>query len=135
MKDLRRPNGLATLWSILSCLGGEEMTAVPLSDALADLRAELQQAIAAGEDEDLRFELGPVVLELEVTLSTSAGANARAGLWSVVTAGVSADHSRGSVHRLTLTLTPRLRDASSDRVLVLDSDLDELPPAHTPPAE
>jgi hypothetical protein len=74
------------------------MAAVPLSDAIADLRAELQQAIAAGEGEELRFELGPVVLELEVTLTMSGGGNVRVGLWSVVTAGVSADHARGSVH-------------------------------------
>jgi hypothetical protein len=106
------------------------MAAVPLSDAIADLRAELQQAIASGEGEELRFELGSVVLELEVTLSTSGGANVRGGLWTVVTAGASADHSRGSVHRLTLTLTPRLAGAPRRRVLVADDELDEPPPAH-----
>src|SRR6266498_1536917 len=117
MKDLRKPNDLVTLSSIgPSCLGGEEMAAVRLSDALADLRAELQQAVAAGEDEELRFELGSVVLELEVTLSTSAGANARAGLWSVVTAGVSADHSRGSVH----LCVPKTPSTSCDQVIFVD---------------
>jgi len=113
----------------LPCLGGEEMAAVPLSDAIADLRTELQQAIAAGQGEELRFELGPVVLELEVTLTTSAGGDVRVGLWSVLTAGASADHSRGSVHRLTLTLTPRLDSAPQKEVLVADAP-GGLPPAH-----
>lgn len=105
------------------------MAGVPLSDAIADLRAELQKAIAAGGDEELRFELGSVVLELEVTLSTSAGGNVRAGLWSVVTVGGSADRARESVHRLTLNLTPRLAGAPRRRVLVAD-DTEELPPPH-----
>lgn len=105
------------------------MAAVPLSDAIADLRAELQRAIAAGEGEELRLELDSVVLELEVTLTTSGGGNVRVGLWSVVTAGASADHARGSVHRLTLTLTPRLDSAPQKKVRVGD-EIGGLPPAH-----
>ena len=109
--------------------GGDEMAVVPLSKAIADLRAELQEAIAAGEGEELRFELDSVVLELEVTLATSGGGNVRVGLWSVVTAGASADLGRGSVHRLTLTLTPRLESAPHGKVRVGDK-VGGLPPAH-----
>jgi len=108
---------------------GGEMAAVPLSDAIADLREQLQKAIAAGGDEELRFELGSVVLELEMTLNTSAGGNVKASLWSVVTVGGSADRARGSAHRLTLNLIPRLASTPRRRVLVGD-DTDELPPRH-----
>jgi len=105
------------------------MAAVPLSEAIADLRAELQRAIAAGDGEELYFELDSVVLDLEVTLNTSAGGNVRVGLWSVVTAGVSADHARGSAHRLTLTLTPHLESMPRRKIRVWD-EIDGLPPPH-----
>jgi hypothetical protein len=92
-----------------------------LAQAIKDLRAELLQAIDAGKDEPLRFELDSVVLELEVALTTSGSANAKAGLWTVLTLGGSAEHGRGTTHRLTLTLSPRLADAKpGEKTLVGD---------------
>jgi hypothetical protein len=96
------------------------MAEVPLADAITNLRQELQKAIAAGEGEQLRFDLDAVVLELDVALTTSGHAEAKAGLWTVLTVGASVDHSRGSTHRLTLTLSPRLADAPEQKVSVGD---------------
>ncbi|GCB53475.1 hypothetical protein SNL152K_10832 [Streptomyces sp. NL15-2K] len=96
------------------------MAEVPLAEAITDLRRELQQAMAAGEGEPLKFELDSVVLELEVGVATKGNADAKVGLWSVLTLGSSAEHTRGSLHKLTLTLSPRLADAPDKNVLVGD---------------
>lgn len=108
------------------------MTEVPLAKAIADLRSDLQEAISAGAGQPLRFELNSIDLELQVAITTKGVAEAKVSLWSVVTAGVSADHNRGSVHKLTLKLTPRHADpASGDSVLIGD-EVGELPPAAKP---
>ncbi|WLW50074.1 trypco2 family protein [Streptomyces sp. YU58] len=71
-----------------------------------------------GAEEPLRFELETVDLELQVTVTARGAAEAKVGLWSVLTAGTSADYSRGSVHKLTLKPTPRHTDASNgDKLL------------------
>ncbi|MEV5548635.1 trypco2 family protein [Streptomyces sp. NPDC052309] len=103
------------------------MAEVPLAEAITDLRRELQDAMAAGQGEQLKFELDSVVLELEVTLSTGAGAGAKAGFWSVLTAEATADHRRGSTHRLTLTLTPRLSDAPDGQRVRVGDDMSVRP--------
>jgi hypothetical protein len=87
------------------------MAEIPLSEAIAGLRADLQRAISTGEGERLRFDLESVVLELEIVLSSSGSGEAKAGLWGVVTVGGSAQHGHVSTHRLTLTLTPRIAGA------------------------
>ncbi|MFD9903764.1 trypco2 family protein [Streptomyces sp. NPDC059063] len=108
------------------------MAEVPLAEAIARLRRELQDAIAAGQGEQLKFELDAVVLELEVALSTGAGAGAKAGFWSVLTAEATADHRRGSTHRLTLTLTPRLADAPDGRRVQVGDAMTTRPSAVRP---
>ena len=45
------------------------MSGVELASVIRQLRAELNNALADGEDERLRFELGPVQLSLTVTVS------------------------------------------------------------------
>ncbi|MFD9328618.1 trypco2 family protein [Streptomyces sp. NPDC060065] len=103
-----------------------------MARAIAELRSELQKAISAGAGEPLRFELDTVDLELQVALTTTGSAEAKVGLWSVLTAGVSADHSRGTVHKLTLKLSPRHADPASGDTVLIGDDLDALPPAAKP---
>ncbi|GAA2910295.1 hypothetical protein Acy02nite_48830 [Actinoplanes cyaneus] len=105
------------------------MTEIPLARAIAELRAELQQAILDGAGEPLRFELDTVDLELQVTMTARGAAEAKVGLWSVLTAGTSADYSRGSVHKLTLKLSPR---HNGDKPLIGDRSVPGLPPPATP---
>lgn len=108
------------------------MTEIPLARAIAELRSELQKAILTGAGEPLRFELDTVDLELQVALSTKGSADAKAGLWSVLTAGASAEHSHGSVHKLTLKLSPRHADPADGPTVLIGDDLDALPPAALP---
>jgi len=91
-----------------------------LADAITNLRHELQRAVAGGVGEQLQFELDSVVVELEIAFSTAGRAEAKAGLWTVVSAGASAEHSRQSTHRLTLTLSPQLADAPGQKVKIGD---------------
>jgi hypothetical protein len=86
--------------------------AVGLTEALRELRRELTAAMAAGAGEALRFELGPVEIELAVTVSRDAGATAGVN-FTVVSAGVKGDVSTERVHRLKLTLQPK--DVSTGR--------------------
>jgi hypothetical protein len=80
-----------------------------LADVIRSLREELQLAIAAGEDEALRFELGPVELDVSVAITAAGQAGAKARFW-VVEAGAEARTDRTSTQRITLTLTPKLAD-------------------------
>ncbi len=50
---------------------------VELAQVIGQLRQELSAAMRDGEGADLRFELGPVKLELTVPVSKEAGPNAK----------------------------------------------------------
>ncbi len=56
---------------------------VELAQVISQLRQELSAAMREGEGEDLRFELGPVELELTVAVSKEAGPNAKVRFWVV----------------------------------------------------
>ena len=58
---------------------------IELASVIMDLREELGRAISAGEGEALRFELGPIELEVSVAIEAGvqAGAKVRFGSWSL----------------------------------------------------
>lgn len=82
---------------------------IELAEMIAQLRSELAAAMAAAEDAELRFELGPVQLEAEFAVQRSAGADGRIRFW-VVEAGASGQQAHSTTHRVTLSLEPRARD-------------------------
>jgi hypothetical protein len=96
-----------------------------LADAVRELRRELTEAMAAGEDEPLRFELGPIEVEFALTLRRngegSAGAN-----FVVVSIGAKAGMSSETLHRLKLTLNPQ--EAESGRPAKIAGHVDRIPP-------
>lgn len=51
--------------------------AVPLSDAIENVRAELEDAIRRGAGSDVAFEAGPVEMEFEVAFSAEGEAALR----------------------------------------------------------
>ncbi|MGH3721064.1 MAG: trypco2 family protein [Pseudonocardiaceae bacterium] len=79
---------------------------VELAQVIGQLRRELSAAMRDGEGEDLRFELGPVELELTVAVSREAGPNAKVRFW-VIELGADATTSSQATQRITLTLDPR----------------------------
>lgn len=91
-----------------SWMGGVVAERVELAQMIGQLRRELSAAMRDGEGEDLRFELGPVELELTVAVSREAGPNAKVRFW-VVELGADAKVASQATQRITLTLDPRRR--------------------------
>lgn len=81
------------------------MAGVELASLIRQLRAELNVAMADGDGERLRFELGPVEVSLSVTVGKEAGPTAKVRFW-VVEAGADAKVSGESVQEIKLVLTP-----------------------------
>ena len=79
---------------------------IELSAAVRAIRQELVRAAADGEGEDIRFEVGPIQLELTVELTRETGAKGGVRAW-VVEAGADTRTTRGTTHHLSFALTPR----------------------------
>ncbi|MEV0120502.1 trypco2 family protein [Streptomyces sp. NPDC050703] len=80
---------------------------IELSEVIGELRRELDEAMAAGAGERLRFELGPVEVEATFTMERSAGAGAKVRFW-VIDANAGGKAVRSDAHKITLTLHPRV---------------------------
>jgi len=80
--------------------------AIELAELVGQLRAELTEAMRAGEHAELRFELGPVELELTLAVSKEVKPGAKVR-FLVVEAGTDASVASGSTQRIKLTLDPR----------------------------
>lgn len=91
--------------------------AVALADVLANLRAELAEAMSAGEGEDLRFELGPVELELTIAVDKEAKPGAKVKFW-VLELGAETKLGSTSTQRIKLTLDPRHSAAPEGRPMI-----------------
>ena len=93
---------------------------IELAEVVRQLRVELDHARAAAADEDLRFELGPIELEVTVGLEVVGGAEAKVRFW-VVEIGGDARATSTSTQRIKLTLLPTVNDnapaTGSDRRL------------------
>jgi Trypsin-co-occurring domain 2 len=80
---------------------------IELARVIKDLREELQAAIEAGKDEALRFELGPIELEVSVAVEGSGGGGGKVRFWVVELGG---EHKKDTANtqRIKLSLTPKL---------------------------
>lgn len=72
------------------------------------LRAELNEALADGADEPVRFELGPVEIEATVAAERTAGGQGKIRFW-VVEGAADATRTAARTQRITLTLHPKVR--------------------------
>ena len=97
---------------------------IELAEVIGELRRELQEAISAGEGEQLRFELGPVELKATVAVEKGGGGGgAKVRFW-VIEVGGDAKVGEVSTQRVKLSLQPRL--AGGGRVWVAaDEEPDE----------
>ncbi len=86
-------------------MGDENMPQVRLSDAIGQVRAELERAIDAGKDSSIAFRAGPVELEFQVGFDASISSDAGVRVW-VLSAGAKGEATRSTSHRLKVTLTP-----------------------------
>ncbi|MFD4641111.1 trypco2 family protein [Lentzea sp. NPDC058436] len=90
--------------------------AVELADLIGQLRAELTEAMHAGENEDLRFVLGPVELELTVAVTKEAKPGAKVKFW-VVELGADVSISSATTQTIKLILDPRRRGETTSPVI------------------
>jgi Trypsin-co-occurring domain 2 len=97
--------------------GPEGQSPLRLRDAVEALRAELEGAIASSTGKELRFALGTVEFEVEIEITSSQEASGEVGFW-VVKAGATGSRSDSTVHRLSVTLQPRL--GGDGEVLIAD---------------
>jgi hypothetical protein len=96
--------------------------AVGLADAIAALRKELTAALKAGEDEDVRFRLGPVELEFELDVKRDAEAKGGVKFWVVSLEG-RGQLAHDARNRIKLSLQPLDRSGE----LVISSEQERRP--------
>jgi hypothetical protein len=77
-----------------------------LAEVVANLRAELNEAMQASADEDLLFELGTVELQLTVGVDKETKPGRRSSFW-VLEVGAETTLGSSSTQRIKLTLDPR----------------------------
>jgi hypothetical protein len=87
---------------------------IELAEVISNLRAELDLARKAGENEDLRFELGPVELEVTVALQREGGVGTKVRFW-VVEMGADGKLASTATQRIKLNLNPRLTAAADSQ--------------------
>ena len=103
--------------------GGRTEVNIPLAEAIRALRAELVAAARQGRDEEVRFALGPVELELQVEVSKEAAADAGVKFW-LVSVGGRGSRTAATTHTVRLSLSPV--SATGDD-LIVRSDVAEQP--------
>ena len=86
---------------------------VELAELIQQLRSELDRAMREGREEAVKFECGPVELELTVAVEKAAGTGAKVRFW-VVDADASAKLGSTRTQRISMTLTPRGAGAPQD---------------------
>jgi Trypsin-co-occurring domain 2 len=118
--------GIATSCGDVSTGGdGVSELDVPLASAIEVLRNELVEAVRAGKDQEIRFALGPIELELQVAVEKKADGQAGIKFW-LVSVGGGAGRSSGTTHTLRLKLTPtRGGEGSEGKDVLVASDLEE----------
>jgi hypothetical protein len=69
------------------------------------LRSELQASMIAGKDEDLKFKVKTVELELQLAIDREVGGSGGVKFW-VLSADGKASVKNTDTHRITITLQP-----------------------------
>ena len=96
---------------------------VPLAEYIRVLREQLETAQQEGAGRGVRFAVGAVELEFEVTMKRESGGRGGVKLW-VVEAGGDGRSSGGRTQRVRMTLTPA---DDAGRPLAVGDRLPELP--------
>ncbi|WP_314612225.1 trypco2 family protein [Streptomyces stackebrandtii] len=77
---------------------------IELADLLASLRSELSRARLEAANEDVKFRIDSIDLELQVSVEKSAEANAGVKFW-VASLGGKAGAKSGQTHTVRMTLS------------------------------
>jgi hypothetical protein len=89
------------------------LAAMPLADAIQELRADISSAIERGKNEDFKFKLGTIELELTMIVTREGEAG---GKFAFKVLGVGAEANLGGkisdavTHKVKVALTPEVPD-------------------------
>src|SRR4051794_39194309 len=95
---------------------------IELSDLIWQLRHDLSRAMWAGEHTDLRFEAGPIQLEVTVAAERSHTPGAKVRLF-VVDAEAGLRRTSTVSQKITMPLPPRRADAPHEPPMISGSDV------------
>ncbi len=76
-----------------------------LQDAIEALRKELSASIVAAADEELRFEVGQITIEMQVAVERKQEGKAGIKFW-VVEFGAQGSRGTTETHKITIPLKP-----------------------------
>jgi hypothetical protein len=82
---------------------------IELASVVRDLREELNQAIDRAPDDGLRFEVGPIEVELSVGLEQTDGVKGKVRFYVFELGGEMSDKNI-TTQRIKFTLTPNVDD-------------------------
>jgi hypothetical protein len=100
----------------------EGNTHVPLASFIRALRRELVEAVKEGNEQEVRFALGPIELELQVEVSSTGGGEAGVKFWLIALGG-KAERMSGRTQTLRLTMTPVVgSNVPGDKPLLVGSE-------------
>jgi hypothetical protein len=83
--------------------GEKKMSDIPLANAIADLRSELEKAIAEGVGHDIRFKPGPIELELSLEIKKEGSGKGSVKFW-IVDLGGEIKSANAQMHKIKLNL-------------------------------
>ncbi|MEV0434100.1 trypco2 family protein [Nocardia sp. NPDC050413] len=78
-----------------------------LTEAIASVRSELEEARRGGEGREVQFRVGEVHLDFQVEVARETGAEAGLKVW-VVSAGAKAKIADRHTHSVKVTLVPQI---------------------------
>ncbi|GAB3835188.1 trypco2 family protein [Dactylosporangium cerinum] len=96
---------------------------VELGDLIWQVRHELSRAMWAGEHTDLRFEAGPVELELTVAVEKASQPGMKAKLL-VVDVEFGRSNTSTTTQRIHVTLHPRRADAPDRPAMIAGGSME-----------
>ena len=100
-------NGVRVLQSLSPRRSRKGWVVIELASVIRDLRAELEEAVAAADGAALLFELGPIELEVSLAIDQTSSKGAKVQFW-VVQGGADGKVSTSDTQRIKLTLNPKL---------------------------
>jgi hypothetical protein len=87
-----------------------DLIAAGLAETIRELRHELISAMKSGKDEEVHFQLGPVLLEVTLAITREGGADGGVR-FGVVSFGAKGEVKDATTHHLTLSLQPVLKNS------------------------
>jgi hypothetical protein len=87
------------------------MERIGLREAIEAMRVELSESILMSEGKQLRFEVGQIELEFQITIENTLDEKSGIKLWAVELGGGTSS-KESTVHKVKIPLKPVMRNGS-----------------------